>query len=307
MDAGMIIDTAHMSDRSVENVYEEIGTRLQSKDANCAGFSLYATVAEPCLRFAYPTIVSHVHFRAEARKRTSKDEMDFLGSEYDISDANVTAVRRVGGVLGPFVTQDPTEEQIKAAFVNDCAMSSKGFGFSFGYGFKQLGGEGVGMATDFTFIPGVAPRFGKRACWAYHLAANPSKELHDHGRFYKKDKDAQKDGVVYTGLKPDSRVSYGHNVPLEPYRMGTRKRPFDFNLDGLAHFGLVPDMLQDLKNLRMAEDNFAALFSSAEAYLKMWQKTWDASACGSTPNCQFRTGGSQSRVTCDGSHLNPPR
>jgi hypothetical protein len=89
--------------------------------------------------------------------------------------------------------------------------------------------------------------------------------------------------------------------------MGARKHPFDFNLDGLAHFGLVPDMLQDLKNLGMAEDNFAALFSSAEAYLKMWQKTWDASACGSASNCRFRIGGSPSRVTCDGSHLNPPR
>jgi microsomal dipeptidase-like Zn-dependent dipeptidase len=305
MNAGMIIDTAHMSDRSVENVYDEIGSRLQSDHPDCSGFSLYTNVSDPCLRLAYPAIVSHVHFRAEARKRTNKDEVDFLGSEYDVSDANVTAVRRVGGVLGPFVTQDPTEEQIKPAFVNDCAMSSKGFGFSFGYGFKQLGGEGVGMATDFTFIPGVSPRFGKRACWAYRLAADPDDERENHSRFYAKK--AQENGVVYAGLKPDKRVRYGNNIPLEPYQMGARKHPFDFNLDGLAHFGLVPDMLQDLKNLGMAEDNFAALFSSAEAYLKMWQKTWDASACGSASNCRFRIGGSPSRVTCDGSHLNPPR
>ena len=45
-----------------------------------------------------------------------------------------------------------------------------------------------------------------------------------------------------------------------------------FNLDGLAHFGLLPDMLQDLKNLGPSRDDFEALFSSAESYISMWEK-----------------------------------
>lgn len=301
MDMGMIIDTAHMSDRSVEGVYEEIGMRLKDQHPECAGFSLYTTVSQPCLDFAYPANVSHVHFRAEARK----DGDDFLASEYDISDANVEAVRRLGGVLGPFVTQDATVAQSQPGIDNDCAMSSKGFSFSFDYGRKKLCGQGVGMATDFTFIPGISPRFGSHACWAYHLAGKPSRELTQNHQLY--DKKAQRDGIVYAGLRPDKRVRYGKNIPLEPYRMNGRKQPFDFNLEGLAHFGLVPDMLQDLKNVGMPVSNFETLFSSAEAYLKMWEKTWDASACTQNANCQAARDKSQGGVNCMGSYLSPPR
>jgi hypothetical protein len=297
----MIIDTAHMSDRSVENVYEEIGLRLQRYHPECAGFSLYTTVSKPCLRFAYPAIVSHAHFRAEARK-TGKD---FLASEYDISDTNVEAVRRVGGVIGPFVTQDPTWPQYITPFRNDCVMSSKGFGFSYDYGFKQMRGQGVGMATDATFIPEVAPRFGPNACWGYHLAKNPLLELAFHIELY--NKDAQENGVVYAGVPRKKKVKYGYNIPLEPYRMPFRKQPFDFNVDGLAHFGLVPDMLQDLKNLGMRSQNFEALFASAEAYLKMWEKTWDASGCGSDRQCCTQRDRPPSKPKCDGSYLTLPR
>jgi hypothetical protein len=59
-------------------------------------------------------------------------------------------------------------------------------------------------------------------------------------------------------------------VPLRQYQLGDRK--FDFNEDGLAHFGMVPDMLQDLKNLHLSREDFEALFSSAEGYLEMWEK-----------------------------------
>lgn len=36
---------------------------------------------------------------------------------------------------------------------------------------------------------------------------------------------------------------------------------------------MVPDMLQGLKNVGMPESDFQALFSSAEAYVQMWEKT----------------------------------
>ena len=31
-------------------------------------------------------------------------------------------------------------------------------------------------------------------------------------------------------------------------------RDFDYNLDGLAHYGMLPDMLQDLKNVGLPHD-----------------------------------------------------
>jgi hypothetical protein len=46
-------------------------------------------------------------------------------------------------------------------------------------------------------------------------------------------------------------------------------RDFDINLDGLAHYGMLPDMLQDLKNVRLSLDGF---FRSAEAYIRVWER-----------------------------------
>ena len=64
-----------------------------------------------------------------------------------------------------------------------------------------------------------------------------------------------------------------HNPPNEPLRRYvTGNRYWDFNLDGLAHFGLVPDMLQDAKNVGLTPLQLVPLFGSAEDYLKMWEK-----------------------------------
>lgn len=56
-------------------------------------------------------------------------------------------------------------------------------------------------------------------------------------------------------------------------------REFDYNLDGLAHYGLVPDFLQDAANqLRRRPTTHArdlrALFRGAEDYIESWETTW---------------------------------
>jgi hypothetical protein len=56
-------------------------------------------------------------------------------------------------------------------------------------------------------------------------------------------------------------------------------REFDFNLDGLAHYGLIPDMLQDVSNQLRAQQtgkvrDLRALFRGANDYILMWEKTW---------------------------------
>jgi hypothetical protein len=185
-------------------------------------------------------------------------------------------MRRVGGVVGPFVTERPLElpdDQPPSPIKNDCSMSSKNFGLTFSFASQRMDGRGVGMATDFTIIPMVSPRFGKHACWGFNLASDPDKERRTNSSLY--DKKVQNNAIRYEGIPPDPDVKYGQNEPLLPYRMGLRK-PFDFNFDGLSHFGMVPDMLQDLKNLGLPSRDFQALFSSAESYLQMWEKTWTA-------------------------------
>jgi hypothetical protein len=279
MKRGMIIDTAHMSDASVRDVYERIGQRLARQEPRCAGLSLddnSAKLEPSCYQRAYPTIVSHAHFREQSFYKNRTLVEPSRPSEYQISKRNLDMMRRVGGVVGPFVTERPLElpdDQPPSPIKNDCSMSSKNFGLTFSFASQRMDGRGVGMATDFTIIPMVSPRFGKHACWGFNLASDPDKERRTNSSLY--DKKVQNNAIRYEGIPPDPDVKYGQNEPLLPYRMGLRK-PFDFNFDGLSHFGMVPDMLQDLKNLGLPSRDFQALFSSAESYLQMWEKTWSA-------------------------------
>lgn len=72
-----------------------------------------------------------------------------------------------------------------------------------------------------------------------------------------------------TGVWQRWHAMQGDNPPLERNVAGSR-RDFDINLDGLAHFGLLPDFLQDLRNQGLAIEDFAPLFRGANDYVEMW-------------------------------------
>jgi hypothetical protein len=50
------------------------------------------------------------------------------------------------------------------------------------------------------------------------------------------------------------------------------RRDFDVNLEGLAHYGLLPDWLQDVKNVDVSARELMPLFTGAEDYIEMWHK-----------------------------------
>jgi microsomal dipeptidase-like Zn-dependent dipeptidase len=62
----------------------------------------------------------------------------------------------------------------------------------------------------------------------------------------------------------------GDNTPLIRVKAGPR-RDYDINLDGMAHYGMLPDFLQDLRNDGLTADDLAPLFRSAYDYVQMWQ------------------------------------
>lgn len=68
---------------------------------------------------------------------------------------------------------------------------------------------------------------------------------------------------------------YGNNQPLRRLRTGNRE--WDYNTDGMAHYGMMPDFFQDLKNIGLRGDQLSFLFQSAEDYIRMWEKTVKAS------------------------------
>lgn len=60
----------------------------------------------------------------------------------------------------------------------------------------------------------------------------------------------------------------GNNTPLTRVLAG--QRDFDINLDGMAHYGLLHDLIQDLRNVGLRDADLAPLFRSAEDYVQMW-------------------------------------
>jgi hypothetical protein len=73
------------------------------------------------------------------------------------------------------------------------------------------------------------------------------------------------------------RDMQGDNPPLVRDTAGPR-RDFDINLDGLAHYGLLPDFLQDMRNQGLDVKDFAPLFRSANDYVEVWAKCEERSA-----------------------------
>jgi microsomal dipeptidase-like Zn-dependent dipeptidase len=65
-------------------------------------------------------------------------------------------------------------------------------------------------------------------------------------------------------------TSYDGRVVFE--RQVTGERVFDLNTDGVAHYGLYPDYLADLRQLPGGEEAMQYLFRSAEAYLQFWER-----------------------------------
>jgi microsomal dipeptidase-like Zn-dependent dipeptidase len=62
----------------------------------------------------------------------------------------------------------------------------------------------------------------------------------------------------------------GNNAPLARSYAG--QRDFDINIDGVAHYGMLPDFLQDLKNVGLTGADLAPFFRSAEDYIQMWAR-----------------------------------
>ena len=64
----------------------------------------------------------------------------------------------------------------------------------------------------------------------------------------------------------------GPNTPMIKYVATGTSRDFDVNLEGMAHYGLIPDWLQDVKNVGVSEQEMSSLFQGVEDYIEMWEK-----------------------------------
>ena len=105
------------------------------------------------------------------------------------------------------------------------------------------GYPGLGFGFDLNGFAGApGPRFGAGASCA----------------------DPQTDPVTYPF------TSYAGDVTFTAPEVGTRA--IDFNTEGLAHIGMVAELIQDVRGDGVSDQDLEPLFRSAEAYLRMWEK-----------------------------------
>ncbi|MFI6990736.1 membrane dipeptidase [Nonomuraea wenchangensis] len=69
---------------------------------------------------------------------------------------------------------------------------------------------------------------------------------------------------------PTGSALYTEDGALNRSRAG--RRDFDVNLDGMAHYGLLPDFLQDVRNIGVSAGVLDTLYDGAEQYIQVWER-----------------------------------
>lgn len=77
--------------------------------------------------------------------------------------------------------------------------------------------------------------------------------------------DPQTDPITYPF------TSYAGDVTFTEPLVGNRR--IDFNTEGMAHLGLVAELIEDVRRDGVTDEELEPLFKSAEGYLRMWEKS----------------------------------
>ena len=171
--------------------------------------------------------------------------------------ADLERIRDDGGLISIILHQGDrndiktTMRGATAPVPFDCGNSDESWAQVYLYATDHMNGGAVGIGSDFNGLAGEpAPRFGPDAC----------------------------DGDRSDPYNPAPGISYpltpfGGGAPLGQLHIGTRT--FDYNNDGLANIGLYPDFIADLHQIGLSNQDLNPLFHSAEAYVRMWERSED--------------------------------
>lgn len=314
---GMVVDVDHMSEQAVDEtltIAEALHAPVISSHTHFRDLSFGTTLSFGESPGEYTAEVVALPY-SEAPERYGTSDVSKVRTDRSRTRTQLERLKALGGMVGVQLGSTGVGTAWRAHVRNDCDGSSKSLAQLLLYASELMGGRGVTLGTDVGgFSPMVAPRFGPEACPG---AANDA--LRSRGALRRLQMLAQRGGVAYStrlrskaawgraplppaeGLySPDElrawhadvsepapdplvrerlRAMHGPNVPLTRARTGTRE--WDVNLDGMAHYGLLPDALQDVANVLRGDERpgtaaektvFGSLFSSAEHYVMMWQR-----------------------------------
>ncbi len=176
--------------------------------------------------------------------------------EGQLTAAEVKTLVDMHGMLAPILHQGSRAEvktYARAAAPNpviaDCGNSAKSFAQAYLYAVDKMQGGAVAFGSDLNGLAGMpTPRFGPYACGG--------------------------DGAEQTGKVQYPIDLHGFGDPMPESQAGYRK--FDINVDGYAHVGMFPDFVAELRALGVSETDLLPLFSSAEAYIQLWERAEQA-------------------------------
>ncbi|MBI5787620.1 MAG: thrombospondin type 3 repeat-containing protein [Candidatus Schekmanbacteria bacterium] len=189
---------------------------------------------------------------------------------------------------------------------------------------KQQWGFALPFGSDFNGLAGAAnPRFGDEACWGRTTDSSESKAItSDDPQFLREGRTAyaqsgrQEIGVNYdyydtTPPSPSLHMQVADNPPLKASTLkvslpglGYQSKTWIINTDGVAHYGMLPDFLQDLRAIGLTKEQMGPFFNGAEAYLQMWEKAEGMSDLSEVIGDVFtRGGGISSNYYCPGDQV----
>ncbi|MEM6734413.1 MAG: membrane dipeptidase, partial [Myxococcota bacterium] len=198
----------------------------------------------------FPLSASHAYF----------SDLRTESSERERTRSQLTRMSALGGFLAPITNQRnrerPLPEEVtRHGITNPCVGSSRDFVTSVLYIEGVTGTLGVPFGSD---VNGIArlmgPRFGEGGC------------------------DGEASPLTYPFSLPTSLVPSG---TFE--RLVSGNVSFDFNQQGLANIGLLPDFLADVQSMGLSQDTLAPLYNSAEAFVQTWERAEAAAARLSAP------------------------
>jgi len=289
---GMILDVSHMSDRSLNDTLHIVAPGCTAPGSPaCAG--------------GYPVMSSHTGVRETEHAPVALSAQGTFRTERDLGRPEAQMIRDMGGMVGMGVA--PT------TVPSDCMGSTRSFGVEFGELLNDMRPaalrshplgvgpastaelaqvRGVALGTDGNGMNGMTiPRFGDFACGrrpSYVVVAGPNTPPFSGVGA------PQAYALAYRSSGPifGSSCSVPPTVPRMTGEAAlvqsvAGERRFDYNCDGLAHYGMLPDFLQDTRNAAVGAGAFRPLMRSAEDMIEMWEKSCRlAESVGGGDACQ---------------------
>jgi microsomal dipeptidase-like Zn-dependent dipeptidase len=212
-------------------------------------------VEDIALQRSYPLVSGHSGYFDLSKKFDPGNV-----SEYGLTQHDLDLYKQLGGMVTIPVTRGPCDTTLDYVSKYRFVVGKMGGG-----PFDDGQHPGIAFSTDFNgLVEQTAPRFVRENCRDKGQAAFPALDY-----------SAQHPIVVSdpaTGVSAEFRQGFLGPLGGVFARQQTGNRVFDFNNDGLAHVGLVPDFFADLQNVGMTQQELGPMLNSAETYIQMWER-----------------------------------